>query len=105
MPELEFYVRKKISEIDPAADSKVKAIGLVLERDEDTMVIDDGTGKLRVFGNLPADLKADGMVRVFGLILPGDAGFEMKADIVQDLADLDINLYKAIDELVIGKGV
>lgn len=105
MPELDFYEKRKISEIDPESDSKVKVLGLVLEKKGDTLVIDDGSGKLGVFGNPNDKIKSNKLVRVFGQVLAGDTGFEMRADIVQDLSGLDINLYKTIDELYKKKGV
>jgi hypothetical protein len=103
--DLDFYEKKKISEIDPGSDSKVKVIGMVLEKQDDTMVIDDGTGKITSFGASNPDIEVNGIVRVFGIVLPGETGFELKADIVQNLTGLDLNLYKSIDELILKKGV
>jgi hypothetical protein len=105
VPDFDFYHKKKIADIDPGSDSKVKVTGLVLEKQGDAMIIDDGTGKLKVFGSMVESAKVDKLARVFGIVLPGDTGFELKSDMVQDLSGADINLYKAIDELVIVKGV
>ncbi|MEM5793323.1 MAG: OB-fold nucleic acid binding domain-containing protein [Candidatus Aenigmatarchaeota archaeon] len=108
MPSPNHYQVRKISEINPETDFKVSIIGIVVDKKDDTIIIDDGHGKIQVFVNYPEiteKLKPNQIVRVFGVIVPLDEGFEVKADIVQDLSGFDINLYKKIEELYNRVGV
>ena len=77
-------------------------MGFVVDKKEDTIVLDDGSGKVKVWVDAPEsieNLNINQLVRVFGSILPTGNGFELKADAIQDLSGLDINLYKKVEEL------
>jgi len=83
-------------------------MGIVVDKKDDTLVIDDGSAKLQVFADLPNiidTISLNQLVRVFGSVMPVDNGFELKADILQDLSDLNVNLYKKVDELYNKMGV
>lgn len=101
MPYQNHYEKRKISDIDPNTDSRVRVMGFVVDKKEDTIVIDDGGGKVNVFMESGAidKLEINQLVRLFGMIMPLENGFEIKADVVQDLSGLNINLYKKVDEL------
>ena len=102
MPNPSHYYKRKIEEINPENDFKVKVMGFIVDKKDDTLVIDDGSAKLQVFVDIPNiidNINPNQLVRVFGSVVPTDEGFEVKADIVQDLSDLNINLYKKVDEL------
>jgi len=102
------YSKRKISEIDPAIDVRVKVIGFIVDKKEDTLIIDDGSGKVKVFVDSPGiieNLNLNQLVRVFGSVLMTENGFEIRADIVQDLSRLDINLFKKVEELYNKVGV
>jgi len=101
------YPKKKINEIDPDVDYKVKVIGLIVDKKEDTIVIDDGESKVRVFvdSDIFEKIGIHQLVAVFGSTLPSDRGFDIKADVIQDLTGLDLNLYKKVDELYKKLGV
>jgi len=102
------YPRKKVSSIDPRVDSRIRVVGVVVDKKENTVVIDDGSGKIKAFVDMPSILERMGInqiVRVFGIVLPTESDLEIKADIVQDLSGMDINLYKKVDELYNRVGV
>ncbi len=108
MPNQNHYNKRKISEINPENDFKVKVIGIIVDKKDDTILIDDGSAKIQVFVNLPNiidTINLNQLIRVFGSVMPTDEGFELKADIVQDLSDLNVNLYKKVDELYNKMGV
>ncbi len=107
MPYQTHYVKRKVSDINPELDSRVKVLGFVVDKKDDTIVIDDGSGKIRAFVDTPVieRIGINQLVRVFGSVLPIENGFEIKADIVQDLSGLDINLYKKVDELYNKEGL
>lgn len=108
MPYKDHYVKKKIEEINPETDLKVKIMGFVVDKKEDTFVLDDGSKKIKVFMDNPVvaeRINVNQLVRVFGSTLPTDDGFEIKADIVQDLSNLNIDLYKKVEGLYSKMGV
>jgi uncharacterized protein YdeI (BOF family) len=108
MPFKNHYVKRKIPEINPDADLKVKVLGFVVDKKDDTLMIDDGSGKVKVFVDIPSvmeKININQLVRVFGSTLPTEDGFEIKADVIQDLSNLNINLYKKVEELYNKMGV
>jgi len=108
MPFKNHYVKRKIPEINPDVDLKVKIMGFVVDKKDDTILLDDGSGKVRVFVDAPGmmeEIDINKLIRVFGSTLPTEDGFEIKADVVQDLSDLNIDLYKKVEELYNKMGV
>ena len=108
MPYKNHYVKKKIEEINPEVDLKVKILGFVVDKKDDTIILDDGSKKVKVFVDNPArveKMNINQLIRVFGSTLPTEDGFEVKADAVQDLSNLNINLYKKVEELYNKMGV
>jgi hypothetical protein len=102
MPNQNHYNTKKITEINPENDFRVKVMGFIVDKKDDTIIMDDGSAKLQVFVDLPNiidTLNTNQLVRIFGSVMPTDDGFEIKADIVQDLSDLNVKLYKKVNEL------
>lgn len=103
-----YYPKKKIEEVNPEVDLKVKLVGFVVDKKDNTIVLDDGSGKVKVWIDTPEsmeNLSINQLVRVFGSILSTENGFELKADAIQDLSGLDINLYKKVEELYNKMGV
>jgi uncharacterized protein YdeI (BOF family) len=108
MPYKDHYVKKKIEEINPETDLKVNIMGFVVDKKEDTFILDDGSKKIKVFMDNPViaeRINVNQLVRVFGSTLPTDEGFEIKADVVQDLSNLNIDLYKKVEGLYSKMGV
>ena len=108
MPYKDHYVKKKIEEINPETDLKVKIMGFVVDKKEDTLVLDDGSKKIKVFMDNPViseKINVNQLIRVFGSTLPTEDGFEIKADVVQDLSNLNIDLYKKVEGLYNKMGV
>lgn len=108
MPYKDHYVKIKIEEINPETDSKIKIMGFVVDKKDDTVILDDGSKKAKVFVDnitIVEKMNINQLIRVFGSTLPTDEGFEIKADAVQDLSNLNINLYKKVEELYNKMGV
>jgi RNase P/RNase MRP subunit p29 len=108
MPFMNHYSKKKITEINPEVDLKIKILGFVVDKKENTFVIDDGSGKVKVFvdeASLLENININQLIRVFGSTLPTEDGYEIKADAMQDLSNLNINLYKKVEELYNKVGV
>jgi hypothetical protein len=89
---------KKIAEISKN-DVRVRLTGTVIDRKENIVVLDDGTGKINVVFSDPVDIKENQFVRVFGRVMPAEDGFELEGEILQDMGKVDVALYKKIAEL------
>ncbi|RLJ09881.1 MAG: replication protein RepA [Candidatus Aenigmatarchaeota archaeon] len=91
-------VERKISEIRPE-DMRVRITGTVIDKSEDKLVIDDGSGRITVIFDSPVDVKPNQFVRVFGRVIPLENGFELMGEIVQDMSRLDPELYKKVQDI------
>jgi RNase P/RNase MRP subunit p29 len=108
MPFRNHYIKRNITEINPEVDLKIKIMGFVVDKKENTFVIDDGNGKVKIFtdeASLLDNININQLIRVFGSTLPTEDGFEIKADAIQGLSNLNINLYKEVEELYNKVGV
>ncbi len=88
---------KLVSEI-LANDIRVRILGTVIDKSEGSIILDDGSGRLEALmeGQAPEMGK---MVRVVARILPMTGGFEARAECVQDMAGLDVELYRRAREI------
>ncbi|MCX8178809.1 MAG: hypothetical protein N3D75_03200 [Candidatus Aenigmarchaeota archaeon] len=107
MPYKNTYALKRINEVDPDIDYKVKIIGLIVDKSDNSIILDDGKDKVKVYVEVDQseNLSIHQLVAVFGSTIPSEDGFELKADIVQDLTGLNLNLYKKVHELYKKLGV
>ncbi len=108
MPNPSHYSIRKIANVNLEVDFKVSVLGMVVDKKDDVLVLDDGTGKVQVFVDsveVLDNIDVNKTVRIFGSTIPTDEGFELKADIVQNMSSLDINLYKKVNELYNRMGV
>jgi RNase P/RNase MRP subunit p29 len=89
---------KKISEISPN-DIRVRILGTVIDKKDNILVIDDGSGKIQVTFNEPVKFETNHLVRVFGRVMPLEEGFEIQGELVQDMNNVDLELYRKVEEL------
>lgn len=94
---------RNIKEINPESDIRVRIIGTIVSKnlDSSSIVIDDGTGQLTVLvssDELFERTKSGQFVRIIGLVMPYEGGFELRAEIIQDMSLLDKKLYKKYKE-------
>lgn len=87
----------RVSDIQPS-DIRISVIGTVIDRADDGIVLDDGTGRMDV------TLEGSGKdvperVRVFGRVVPMEKGFQLQGEIVQDMSGLDLDLLKKVGSL------
>ncbi len=94
-------ILRNIDSIDPQRDVRVRIVGTVLEVREDSIMLDDGSGTTEVFLDVEdQEAVEDGMrIRVFGRVLPTPDDFEIQGEIVQDMTDLDMDLFNEVREL------
>lgn len=92
------YASKQISEVSPT-DSRVSVMGNVVNVGENSFILDDGTGKIEVISEIPVGRNK--LFRVFCSVIDE----KLKADAVQDMEGLDLNLFKKVEELYNSSGV
>ena len=92
------FIGKRISEISKD-DVRVRLFGTIIDKKENMIVMDDGTGKINVSFAEPVKFETNRMVRVFGRVIPMEEGFEIQGEIIQDMNDVDLDLYKKVNEL------
>ncbi len=88
---------KPINEIKPE-DIRVRVVGKVVDKNDEYAVIDDGTGKINVVTD-KLDLEPGATVRVIGRIFASEQGLELRSEIIQDINNLDLKLYRQVREL------
>jgi len=86
------YKPKKISSIKEN-DFRVCIVGKIIETKENSFVIRDESGELEILSNKP--LEKNSIVRIFC----SREEDKFKADVIQNLNGLDLNLYNKIKEL------
>lgn len=93
------YKPKNISEVNLKADNRVAVIGRVVEMGENSFFLEDKTGKIEiVFDGM---IENNQLVRAFCSITDE----KLKADIVQDLKNFDVEMFFKVKELYNKSGV
>jgi RPA family protein len=93
---------KSIEDIDPQSDIRARIVGTVISLDDESITVDDGTGSAEVFMNEEEieDIEENQSIRVLGRVLPTPDGFEIQAEAVHDLSDVDIETYNRVKKIV-----
>ncbi len=91
-------VFRRVSDIRPG-DIRVSVIGTVIDKAEDGIVLDDGSGKIDITLVEPFEAELNGLVRVFGRVIPMEGGFQLQGEIVQNMKGLDLKLLKGVEQL------
>src|SRR3989338_5395439 len=90
------YAEKFIKNIN-SNDFKVSVSGIVISKTENSFRIDDGTGQARV---VSSEMPSHDYLRVFGKVMPVEDGFEIQADVVQDMSNVNKALHKKVKTLL-----
>ncbi|MCJ7479095.1 MAG: OB-fold nucleic acid binding domain-containing protein [Candidatus Nanohaloarchaeota archaeon QJJ-7] len=98
-------VPREVEDIQPERDARVRVLGTVLEKRDDSLVLDDGTGTVEAFVDADdlKEVKEGQRIRVFGRVLPTTDSFELQGELVQEMTDLDMDSYGQVKDEV-GKG-
>ena len=93
---------KKIKEIDPQSDIRVRITGTILSIEQDSVSLDDGSGTVEVFLEEEDldELEESQRIRVLGRVLPTPDSFEIQGEIVQDFSDIDQELHDRVKKVV-----
>lgn len=93
-------VEKSISEINQQ-DIRVKLLGMIIDRTESSIILDDGSGKIEIFFDNVPEIKGN-LIRVIARVFPLIDGLECRGEVVQNLEGFDISLYKRAKEIIKG---
>lgn len=94
-------VEKKIADIHPESDVRVRILGTVIGLLNNSIVIDDGSGKVEVaFDEQPSYINQGQFVRIVARVLPLIDGFDCRGECIQVLDNFDVNLYRTAKEIV-----
>jgi hypothetical protein len=93
------YKPKNISELNVKTDSRVAIIGKVVDIGENSFVLEDTTGKVEIV--FEGAVERDRLVRAFCSIIDE----RLRADVVQDLKNFDVDMFFKVKELYNKAGV
>jgi hypothetical protein len=83
------YKEKLIKDVSEY-DINVAVSGVIINKAKTSFILDDGSSQVSIFSENIPDFS---YVRVFGQVLPFENGFEIQAQIIQDLSLIDKELY------------
>ncbi len=86
---------RKISEISPEKDIRVMLLGKIVDKADGTLIIDDGSATAEIVAD-QQNANVGGIVRVFCRVLPLEDSYELRAEIIQDMNALDMDLYRKV---------
>lgn len=95
--ERQHFVEKYIKDIN-ADDGNVSITGLIIEKQDNFLVIDDGTGKIVV--SIEGSTLDTDYVRVFGRVV-GNEDLQIYSYFFQDMGKIDKDLYKKVKDLLV----
>jgi len=95
-----FAKDKDIASVKPEIDVRVRLTGTVIDTGQNSVVIDDGTGKAEVIFEEQPQVNQGQLVRVITRILPLIDGFQFRGELLQRLNGFDIKLYKKAKDLI-----
>ncbi|MBU5557635.1 MAG: hypothetical protein QW751_01430 [Candidatus Aenigmatarchaeota archaeon] len=96
-------VERTISEINPEQDVRVRLMGTVLGMSASSLMLDDGRNRTEIVFDSPealAGIETGKLVRVICRVLPLIDGFECRGEVIQNLDDFDLGLWKKAKEVI-----
>ena len=93
-------IEKRIADIQPESDVRVRLTGTVIDLGPNSVVLDDGSGKIEVYFEEEPKVRNGQLIRIIARILPLIDGFECKGEVVQTLDGFNLELYKKVKEIM-----
>lgn len=93
-------IERKVTEIHPEMDVRVRLTGTVIDSTTNSFVLDDGSGKVEIFFDEDPNVRQGQMVKTIVRVLPLIDGFECRGEAVQSLDGFDIDLYNKAKEVI-----
>ena len=96
---MDSYFKEKYINNLSKDDFNVAVAGMVVNKQDNSFILDDGTGQVMVYSN--NDVNGD-FVRVFGRVNTMDNNLHVQGFIIQDISKVDKFLYKKVKDLLYG---
>ncbi|MEM5778710.1 MAG: hypothetical protein QXD43_03555 [Candidatus Aenigmatarchaeota archaeon] len=93
-------IEKRIADLHPDSDVRVRLIGTVIDSGPNSIVLDDGSGKIEIYFDEQPNVVNGQLIRVIARILPLIDGYECRGEIIQNLDNFNLELYKKAKEIV-----
>lgn len=93
----------ELEDVEPQKDVNIRVIGTVVTKDENSFVLDDSSAAKEVFADesvIENKIDEGSTVRVFGRVLPTPDDYEIEAEVVQNLSEVDVQKFKKIKKVV-----
>ena len=85
---------------DEDKNNPIKLLGTVVDiksnEDQTIIFLDDGTGQIQAVTSQPQSLETGNQIRIFGILNKIDQDFIIEVQIIQDMKDLDLELFKRV---------
>jgi len=95
-------IEKSIDSIRPESDVRVRLTGTVIDISGNSLVIDDGTGKIEIVFEDQPSVNIGQLVKVVTRVLPLIDGFQCRGEALQNITGFDMGLYKKVKETIGG---
>ena len=96
---MDSYFKEKYINNLSKDDFNVAVAGMVVNKQDNSFILDDGTGQVMVYSN--NEVSGD-FVRVFGRVNTMDNNLHVQGFIIQDISKVDKFLYKKVKDLLYG---
>jgi len=88
---------RHITEINPEKDIRVRLLGRVIDKGDGVIVVDDGSSSAEIVVDNNEYVRVGDVIRVFARVLPLETGYELRAEVIQNMNDLDLNVYRKLE--------
>ncbi len=104
MPEFQYRRQpakpRKIKDV-AENDIRVRLLGRVIDKTDSTIMLDDGTGTAEIIiepetVNGAGEIELHDVLRVFCRVIPLESSIEFRAEIIQDMTGMDMDLYRKV---------
>ena len=87
-----------IKDISPEKDVRVRIVGTIIDKTSASITVDDSSANEEILAleELTNDFKQGDVVRVFCRVTALEKGYQLQAELIQDMNELDIEKYRKI---------
>ncbi|MAH42291.1 hypothetical protein CL614_01005 [archaeon] len=87
-----------IKDISPDKDVRIRITGTIISKSNTAIIVDDSSANTEIITpiELTKDFKQGDIVRVFCRVTALEKGYQLQAEIIQDMSELDIEKYRKI---------
>jgi len=91
------YQELSIASITPET-KKISLTGLIVSKDAERFILDDGTGSITILGETPLPINTP--IKVYGQLLIYPDSYALQSHALQDLSSMNQQLYKKVKSLL-----